>query len=90
MPEGALSSGVKAASPQLCSDGQMFSLWPGVSQAAKLSIIKIPDQGAHVCPLPGSRREAAWIMQTFALFLLHLYDVRPMNVRSAFSDACGL
>lgn len=69
----------------------MFSLvvWAScLCQAANL-IIKKPLAEEHVCPLPGSRWEVAWIMQISALLFLHLYQVRSMNAHGAFSDAQG-
>lgn len=49
-----------------------------------------PDWGAHVCPLPGSRGEVAWVMQISALLLPHLHQVRPMNAQSALTYAASL
>lgn len=71
----------------------MFSLETqpsSLSQAGWPRITKTTDQGAHVCSLPRSRWDTAWVVHISAFLHLHLQQVRSVSVSYTSSDTRSL
>lgn len=71
----------------------MFSLETqpsSLSQAGWPRITKTTDQGAHVCSLPRSRWDTAWVVHISAFLHPHLQQVRSVSVSYTSSDTRSL